>query len=149
MDKIKNHLDYLNLYTDEIKKLNKELSELINMYKYCDINKDLLQESIYLIDEIYDIFSYHSYTKIVAPIFENLSIELSNIDVESLTEVHLSAFELLEKIFEEINEYISMYFIQRTLIDVKIFKDSLQSNINYFLTYLKEEEDTESEIEFF
>lgn len=146
---MKNHLDYLNYYQDEIYNIHSKLKELINTLKYEDITNELLKEYQYTMDEICDIFNHHAYTNKVAPIFDDLSKEISYIDINNLSSDELSSFDILEKIFEEINEYIYLYFIQRTIVDVTIFKDSLDSNIKYFLSQFNNEDDLLSEIEFF
>ena len=148
MEDRKELIDYLDCYTSDIESLNIRLLELVGSLKYDEISNKLLEECGYSLDEICDIFSHHNYTNSIAFIFDNLSIELAKLDIEQLNPKELESFEILENIVKDINNYIYMYFIKRTFTDVNVFRDSLKSNIKYFLSEVNSEEDDDSEIDF-
>ncbi len=103
------------------------------------------------LDEVASIFSKAEQTQSVTPIYEELASYLRSMNFEEIEPQNLSAFNYLSEILSDVSIYLMDMFVDRIFKDVYIFKDSLDSNMQFMKSRLegKSEDEDESELEFF
>ncbi|MDQ7067008.1 MAG: hypothetical protein Q9M40_02810 [Sulfurimonas sp.] len=103
------------------------------------------------LDAVAHIFSKTPHTKSVAPIYTQLAIYLKGLELESVEPANLHGFNYLSEILSDISVYLISMFLDRVFKNVAIFKDSLQSNIDFMQHTLSgvDETDDGSELDFF
>lgn len=141
--------DYLDTYEGQILFLSESLQEYVTDLDNGELSKELISSISVKMDEVANVFANHFYTKRVSPIFNDFSIYLKNLDLNSVDVKNIEAFEYLARIIEDINFYIVEYFVDRVFSDVHVFEDSLSNSIKFMEDKLDSKSDTSSELEFF
>ena len=103
------------------------------------------------LDEVASIFSKTEQTKSVTPVYEELASYLRNMKIEEIEPENLSAFNYLSEILSDVSIYLMDMFVDRIFKDVYLFKDSLDSNMQFMKSKLQgeSEDEDDSELDFF
>lgn len=141
--------EFLDTYEGTILFLSENLTTLSTHIKSGDISMQTMQRVSSEMGEVSEIFSYHSYTKHVSPVFDSLGDYLKHLKLEHLSVSNLEGFDFLANIIDDINVYLVEYFVERIFQDVYIFEHSLQSNIEFMKNRLEGVVGDDGELEFF
>ncbi len=165
--------------TSKVKTSVKEFMERIlkddpESYEFLMKQKEILFDSLHEMADNYEMFSYKHYedeesfeiltndlfklhatleffdkVKKTATEILRLYDILKGIHLEELTETQKEAFDILEFLINDIQQYMLDMFIEQNVQDVNYFHDSLRENITTFENALNEEdEEDDDEIEF-
>lgn len=141
--------EFLDTWEGKIMFLSQDIDDIVSRFDSGELSNDLIYNCIEKSNEVGEIFRSTSYTKKVAPVFNELSTYLETIKIENINIKNVEGFEYLSRIMEDINVYIVEYFVDRIFKDVYVFKDSLLNNITFMENKLKGSIDDDSELHFF
>ena len=128
-----------------------DLMEMVKNLNDGDLSHQFFTEMADKLDEVASIFSKTEQTKSVTPVYEELASYLRSVKFEEIAPENLSAFNYLSEILSDVSIYLMDMFVDRIFKNVYLFKDSLDSNMQFMKSKLQgESEDAdESELEFF
>lgn len=161
--------------TSQVKISVKEFMERIEKedpesYQFLTKQKEILFDCLHEMTDNYEMFAYKNYEE--SEPFEALSNDLfklystleffdkvkktaieilrlanilKTIDLDSLTDEQKEAFDILEFLIKDIQQYILNMFIDSNVQDINYFHDSLRENITTFENILNKEDDEEDE----
>lgn len=142
---------FLDTFEGEILFLIEELKNFVKRLEDGELSKKLLKEISTKMQEVAAVFSRHTYTKEVSPIFINLGIYLDLLEIQNIKIENIEGFEYLTRIIDDISSYLFEYFVSRVFVDVYLFQDSLKNSVQFMKNRLKTDDTSNdsSELSFF
>jgi len=142
---------FLDTFEGEILFLNEELKDYITQFDNGELSHELLSEVAEKMKEVSVVFSRHSYTKRVSPIFTQLASYLDLLNIQKVSVENIEGFIFLARIIDDIQNYLFEYFVSRIFVDVYVFEDSLKNSIKFMQDRLETADTSHdhSELNFF
>jgi len=142
--------EFFDIYEGSSLFIADELAGMAAALNDGNLSKNFLINIANKLEEVADIFSKTAKTEQITPIYKELAEYLRSIDLSSLEASTLKGFDSLAEILNDISVYLMDMFVDRIFKDVNIYKDSLQSNIDYMKSIFDDGCEEESgELDFF
>lgn len=122
--------EFLDTYEGEVLFLSQDLQEIVQEMKDEAFNQESLEVLIQKLRDVSDVFLSSTYTQHVSPIFINFADYLARITCKDFM-LYEDVSSYLCEIIEDVDTYITLYFVERTFSDVYLFQDSLQNSIEF------------------
>ena len=122
--------EFLDTYEGEVLFLSQDLQEIVQEMKNETFKQESLDVLIQKLRDVSDVFLSSTYTQHVSPIFINFADYLSHITCKDFM-LYDDVSSYLCEIIEDVDTYITLYFVERTFSDVYLFQDSLQNSIEF------------------
>jgi len=121
--------EFFDIYEGSSLFLSDDLNQKIDELKAGKLSSDFLSEIVGLLKNIADIFSKKEELLPAVGVFEELISFLDDIDINTIEPKNLQGFTYLAEILYDIQIYMLDIFVDRIFKDVRLFKNSLKSNI--------------------
>lgn len=128
--------------SDELLAMSKELNA-------GNLSYDLFRNISHKVKEVAEMFSKNDETSSVSVVFQELSIYLEELKLESIDPSNLKAFDYLSDILDDVSIYLLDMFVDRIFKDVYVFRESLKSNIDFMKNTLEGTNQDDGELDFF
>lgn len=136
-DDVNDKIDlFLHKYTGEIIFINDALNESLNKLKQLEISKEIFSNISESLIRLSNLMNTSESLSHLSTMFLELSRFLDNLELEEIEPTRYRAFDYLTNIIDDITIYIDELFIYRIFKDVRVFEDSMASNITYFKSKL-------------
>jgi len=141
--------EFITAYVRDVKMINSILNSKILRLESGDLSEELFLSIANQLELIGRIFQYHSETKHLKDIFDELTAFLRTYEFEDVSIEQLEVFDYLTEILKDIVKYLNGFFIEKIFLDVYVFEDSLHDTIRFMIHYLLESEKLEGKLEYF
>jgi response regulator RpfG family c-di-GMP phosphodiesterase len=142
---------FFDTYEGQLLFVVDELVELNKSLKAGELSSELLNAVADNMLILADIFSKEEHINDVVGVFKDFAEYLKSLDLSKIDAQSLHAFDYLCAIVDDTNTYMMEMFVDRVFRDVYIFHHSFENNLGFMKSAisLKDEENDDSELEFF
>jgi len=142
--------EFLDKYHGTILFLNDDLNNDYKRLNDLEISKELFASISSNIIKLNNVLKNHKSFDKVFMTFSHLSDFLINLELESIEPTNYSAFDYLCTIIKDVIVYLDELFIYNLFKDLRVFEDSLENNVKFFVDSLTNElVDDSDNLEFF
>jgi hypothetical protein len=141
---------FLDTHSGNIMFINDDLNEQLQKLQNLEISKEIFSNISISLLKLHNILKQNSNLIHLSNLFLEFSQFLDSLDFENIQPEKFSAFDYLTTIIEDITIYIDELFVYKIFKDVKLFEDSMASNMEYFEAKLLGNDNTNDDnLEFF